>query len=79
MVGCKSSAAVVCFIYERSLYAANLFYSKNFHKVLHDYSKDADVGNIIVLGMKEALKTAQRNKEIDIGETILYTAGEIAR
>ena len=56
-----------------------MFHSKTFHKILPEYCKSAEVGKLIVSGMKEALKQAQRDRQIDVSETILYTTGEIAR
>ena len=56
-----------------------VFHSKTFHKILPECCKSAEVGKLIVSGMKEALKQAQRDRQIDVSETILYTTGEIAR
>ena len=56
-----------------------MFHSKTFHKILPECCKSAEVGKLIVSGMKEALKQAQRDRQIDVSETILYTTGEIAR
>ena len=55
------------------------FCSKTFYKILPEYCKSAEMGKSIVSKMKEALKQAQKDKQIGVSETILYTTGEIAR
>ena len=52
--------------------------SKVFPAVLSKYNKDHEVGELVISGIRQTLQTACAQDK-DLSETVLYTAGEIAR